>query len=1413
VRNADPAVNGGIEPLAVVGGVHLTPQEDAIELVWNGLVIDRVAWEAGWGIGPGYAHSLDPLGEDWLQNDLIGVWCPASTSYGEGESNLGSPGGVNPSCPAIAICGDGLTELEEACDDGNLLYGDGCSAACEHETVVLGGVILSELASRPLAATGAGTWLELYAVQPAALGGWKIVVGDVTYQLPDHLPLALGFGERMILAASGDVLHNGGFVPDVVLPGLDLQLGLVPISLVSQAVAVDEVVPAVNWLFQAGHSLALDPASHDTFSNDTPEAWCPGVALYGDGDFGTPGEANVSCPPPVICGNGFEEGPEACDDGNLLPGDGCEPDCTLTPEAGCGNGVLDPGEACDDGGKASGDGCSLACGLEGFAPGDVVITEIMQNPSAVTDGLGEWFEVFNPGTSPVDLAGWHLTDLGSNAHQIDPKTPLPIAGGGRRVLGIHADPAVNGGVPVDYAYATFSLSNGADAIQLSWNGVLVDAVVYDGGDLFPDPIGAAMTLDPDASQAGWNDDGALWCTAQSTFGAGDRGTPGEINDQCAGSAVCGNGVPEPDEACDDGNDAVGDGCNPDCTIGPLYVCGNDELEGSEACDDGNALGGDGCSAACLVEAHAPGAVVFTELMINPQAAEDFNGEWIELLNTTGTGVDLAGWSIGDGASEIFYFDPGTPLLVGPGQRLVIGRDGDEQVNGGLALGYVAPQMSLKNIADSLRLTWNGVVIDAVGWDQAAGWTIPAGASLTLAVGAEDAISNDLQPSWCPSTSPFGDGDLGTPGGQETACLPPSPAPGEIVLTELRRRGPPTAPEYEFLEVHNLAPHTVGLDGLVLEVSGGAQATVQGGVVLSGEFAWIAPDLPASALGGALPDATYGDLELPDGASTVILRQSGGDTLDILPVTPAFPGLAIQAMSADPAAWRPGDNDHASLWCVAPASPGQAGGCGLTDHLIAGSLVITEIRPGEDWAVEVTNLTGDAAALLGLRAIIGPLDGPVGSALILDETLVASGGQVVVTSDIGGALGDVTLDPTGAIVRLEAAGGMLVDEVVLDASFPWPAEGSIALAPGSLDAEANDLPEAWCQSPLEAASLGSPNTVCLAVPPPGALVISEIMARSQTAVSSISGGWIEVTNLTAEPVELGGLVLRDDGGDFWPIPAGATVAGGERIVLGATDNLQLNGGAPVDLEWSLFSLDPVADEVVLEVAGSVVDRVAYDQDDGWPLLDGYSMALSDDSTDAESNDAPGAWCTGSDPYGDGDLGTPGAPNAPCELLVGTVIIAELMPDPVNMADADGEYVELYNPGPISQDLSGWRLEGSDGDSATLPTPLAIGVDERLLLTRSPDISQGGEVPSDAVYNGLTLSNTADDVFLVHPSGLVIDAVAYDAEWPIVPGRSMELAPDGFDHEFNDLPDFWCASDSPIYGLGNHGTPGFAPGPCD
>lgn len=62
---------------------------------------------------------------------------------------------------------------------------------------------------------------------------------------------------------------------------------------------------------------------------------------------------------PGTCGDGVPDVGEACDDGNLEPGDGCNATCSGTET--CGDGVLDADESCDDGNQIGDDCCSATC--------------------------------------------------------------------------------------------------------------------------------------------------------------------------------------------------------------------------------------------------------------------------------------------------------------------------------------------------------------------------------------------------------------------------------------------------------------------------------------------------------------------------------------------------------------------------------------------------------------------------------------------------------------------------------------------------------------------------------------------------------------------------------------------------------------------------------------------------------------------------------------------------------------------------------------------------------------------------------------------------------------------------------------------------------------------------------------------
>ncbi len=156
----------------------------------------------------------------------------------------------------------------------------------------------------------------------------------------------------------------------------------------------------------------------------------------------------------------------------------------------------------------------------------VVITEILQNPS-VDDDFGEWFELYNPGASPVNLRGWILRDYDTDSHVISPDADLFVMPGEFFVLGRSGDTTFNGDYAPDYVYGDeFQLANGADEIQLLAGLTVIDECAYDGGSEWPDPNGISMELMAIGLD---NNVGANWGEATTAFGLGDLGTPGAFN--------------------------------------------------------------------------------------------------------------------------------------------------------------------------------------------------------------------------------------------------------------------------------------------------------------------------------------------------------------------------------------------------------------------------------------------------------------------------------------------------------------------------------------------------------------------------------------------------------------------------------------------------------------------------------------------------------------------------------------------------------------------------------------------------------------------------------------------------------------------------------------------------------------------
>jgi competence protein ComEC len=110
--------------------------------------------------------------------------------------------------------------------------------------------------------------------------------------------------------------------------------------------------------------------------------------------------------------------------------------------------------------------------------GGVLISRVMVDPTGVSDELGEWIEIANHGSAPVDLRGWQLRSARDPGFIIP--TSLVVPSGGALVVGRSGDPTTNGGIRVALVYTGIVLANSSDWLVLAnAAGSTADSVAWD----------------------------------------------------------------------------------------------------------------------------------------------------------------------------------------------------------------------------------------------------------------------------------------------------------------------------------------------------------------------------------------------------------------------------------------------------------------------------------------------------------------------------------------------------------------------------------------------------------------------------------------------------------------------------------------------------------------------------------------------------------------------------------------------------------------------------------------------------------------------------------------------------------------------------------------------------------------------
>ncbi|MCK6504528.1 FG-GAP-like repeat-containing protein, partial [Myxococcota bacterium] len=245
-------------------------------------------------------------------------------------------------------------------------------------------------------------------------------------------------------------------------------------------------------------------------------------------------------------------------------GDGytvAEGDCDDTDDSSYPGGTEDDDLADND--------CDGLVDEDFVEDGDVLITEIMVDPSKVSDAYGEWFELQNLSGRAIDLVGWEIRSDDGDTLTITES--LVVEHDDYVVLGVEDDTSINGGANVDYLYDRddFSLSNDSDALFVYVLDAVVSEVEYTSS--WPLTTGYSLNLDDKFGNASTVSDVDYWCEARRTYGSGDYGTPGSSNSWCTHLDHDGDGVTVDDGDCNDnsaaaypGADDLWDGIDNDC---------------------------------------------------------------------------------------------------------------------------------------------------------------------------------------------------------------------------------------------------------------------------------------------------------------------------------------------------------------------------------------------------------------------------------------------------------------------------------------------------------------------------------------------------------------------------------------------------------------------------------------------------------------------------------------------------------------------------------------------------------------------------------------------------------------------------------------------------------------------------------
>ncbi|MCA3016726.1 MAG: lamin tail domain-containing protein [Myxococcaceae bacterium] len=718
---------------------------------------------------------------------------------------------------------------------------------------VAGDLVISELMIDPDGTDTGGEWIELFnpTSAPIDLRGYTVSYRSGTAAAKSHTVRASVTVPSKGFVALGDV--RSGPNPAWLAYSYGDDLGAM--SNTSGTVSLRCGMTAINEYTykraaRSGRSRTLGGPLEPDATRVADEAnWCdtPASVEYAPRAAGTPGGPNPVCAPEAMLGTCLQ------------------------------NGAARPIIAAE--------------------PGDLVITEVMASPRAVTDTLGEWVELY--ATTDVDLNGLSLATSTSRATFSSPDC-LTVPAQGYSVVARSTDSFVNGGLPKPVATFSVSLSPANERLRLVRGDAGIDDATF-----FASQVGVSWQLrpelltNPDDIRPALNDAPESFCRAAAAWmgSAGDFGTPAAPNGPCAVDA----GAPsEPDGGL------------------PTFDC--------------NTIN--------------PGDLVVTEVMIDPPST-DTGLEWFELFNTTTAPIDLAGLTLTfrQGATAARTHVVRSALVAQPLQAVAVGDVRSGPNPAWIRYSYGADLGAFNNTSGTVGVRCGTKVVAEYTWVR----TARSGRSRMLGGPATPTAANAaVEANWCdtPAGNEYTPGSIGTPGATNPVCAAEAMTgtcvdngvtrpivaaePGDLVITEVMASPSVSDTLGEWFEVY--ATTDVDLNGLSV-ANANSRTTVSSASCLrlpANTFGILARNSNAFVNGGLPPPvATYGTVSLNSANETLRLFRgdAGVDELSFFASANAKAWQVPGELLTDPTLITPSINDLPAALCVAPNRFQTDGGLG------------------------------------------------------------------------------------------------------------------------------------------------------------------------------------------------------------------------------------------------------------------------------------------------------------------------------------------------------------------------------------------------------------------------------------------------------------------------------------------------------